>query len=101
MITKYIITDSGAVLFNSMTVHKQVAAGFEKIYAAGFVDIKFNNTGRHEIKCHGHSDSLDIESIPVIDEFIIMDTLTKVSQIQYFGLSVKQMYEDYHKSHSV
>jgi len=100
MLSKYIIVKTGAILFNKLTTHSQVGATFPKVYAAGFCNIEFDSTGRHVVTCTGASESLNIKSIPPLDEFIIRDTLTKVSQIEYLGLDVEQMYDDYHASHS-
>lgn len=94
MLKKYIITDFGAVLFGEKVTHLQVAKGFDKVYSAGFCEIKYSNTGRHEIKCFGNSSSLKIDSIPEKDEFIILDTMAKLSHVQYLGFSIKDYYEE-------
>lgn len=99
MLSKYIIVKTGAILFNKLTTHSQVAATFPKVYAAGFCKIDFDTTGRHTVTCSGFSESLNIKSIPALDTFIISDTLSKVSQVEYLGLDIEQMYEDYEKSH--
>lgn len=86
---KYIIVDSGAILFNENTTHSDVAKGFKKIYSAGFVS---KNLISDEIVCYGHSDSLKIEAHPEIDKIIIADLFSPMSQIKYFGMSVKELY---------
>ena len=91
-IFKYIITDSGAILFNENTVHKQVAKGFKKIYSAGFVSVKIMRR-EVELDVYGRSDSLDIESLPLVDKIIIDDLFVPVSKIKYFNMSVKSFYE--------
>ena len=63
-IFKYIITDSGAILFNENTIHKQVAKGFKKVYSAGFVNVKIMRR-EVEIEAYGESTSLKIKSIPI------------------------------------
>lgn len=88
MIFKYIIVDTGAILFGESTTHKQVAEGFDKVYSAGFAKI----VGK-EIKCYGESDSLKIRSIPTKDEQIIQDLFATMSLIKYFGFSVKEIYK--------
>jgi hypothetical protein len=88
---KYIITDSGAILFNENTVHKQVAQGFEKIYSAGFVRVKVMHR-EIETEVYGESESLGIKSEPLIDKIIIDDLFVPVSKIKYFNMSVKGFY---------
>lgn len=87
IIFKYIITKRGAILFNEVATHIQVAHGFkesgEKIYSAGFVPWwpgmkKFGMP-------YGKSDSLKIESNPEIDFIIIGDLFNPVSRMKYFG----------------
>lgn len=78
-IFKYIITDIGAILFNENTIHKQVAEGLGKVYSAGFVRIKIMRR-EVEIEPYGLSDSLGIESIPIIDKIIIEDLFAPVSK---------------------
>lgn len=99
MLSKYIIVKTGAILFNKLTTHSQVAATFSEVFSAGFCKIDFDKTGRHEIKCTGNSSSLKIGSIPSLDEFVIRDTLAVVSQIEYLGFDVEEMYKEYHKTH--
>ena len=91
-IFKYIITDTGAILFNENTVHKQVAKGFKDVYSAGFVRVKISHR-EVELDVYGKSDSLDIESLPLIDKIIIEDLFSPVSKIKYFNMSVKSFYE--------
>jgi len=92
-IFKYIITDDGAILFNEIATHKQVAFGFKKVYSAGFVRIKIMRR-EIEVEAYGRSDSLEIESIPLIDKIFIEDLFAPVSKIKYFNMSVKGFYED-------
>ncbi len=101
---KYIIVDSGAILFNEQTTHAVVAQGFrdlkQEIYAAGFVCIEFNNNNSKlgspigGIRCHGKSESLKIESQPEIDQIIISDLFRPISQIKYLGMQVKPFYKE-------
>lgn len=88
MIFKYIIVDTGAILFGENTTHKQVAKGFEKVYSAGFAKVV-----GEEVTCYGESASLEIHSIPRKDEQIIKDLFVKMSLIKYFGFSVKELYK--------
>lgn len=97
---KYIIVDSGAILFNEMTTHAQVAEGFIKenkgVYSAGFVKISFIHHTKNitvQAKPYGESVSLKIKSNPTADEMIILDLYAKISQIKYFGLQVKNLYK--------
>ncbi len=92
-IFKYIITDYGAILFNENTTHSQVGTGFEKIYAAGFVHVKMIRRDV-EIDAYGRSESLNIESVPMIDKIIIEDLFVAVSKIKYLNMCVKSFYED-------
>lgn len=87
---KYIIVDTGAILFNENTTHAQVAKGFDKVYAAGFVVIKNYDV---VIKCYGGSESIGIVSIPQKDKVVIKDLLEPVSSIKYFGFSVREHYK--------
>lgn len=89
---KYIIVDSGAILFNESTSHKQVGYGFTKIYSAGFVTFKLRSASITEPKCFGESTSLEIKSQPKKDAQIIKDLFQDVSQIKYFNFSVKDFY---------
>lgn len=93
-IFKYLIVDTGAIIFSEATVHSMVGKGFKKIYSAGFcsvefIDVKISPT----IKCHGHSESLNLDSQPEIDQIIIGDLFAKISKIKYFGMSVKEFYK--------
>lgn len=88
-IFKYIIVDTGAILFGESTTHSQVAEGFDKVYSAGFVKIG----GQEGIWCYGQSTSLGIVSNPPKDSQIIRDLFSKVSVIKYFGFNVKEFYE--------
>ena len=90
---KYIIVDSGAILFSEMATHSIVAQGFEEIYSAGFCSIEFKSN-EVDIKCHGHSESLEIESQPEIDQIIIKDLFNPISQIKYLGMQVKPFYKE-------
>lgn len=89
---KYIIVDSGAILFNEMTTHSIVAQGFKEVYAAGFCQVTFGN--KIDIVCHGNSESLNIESQPIIDQTIIKDLFNPTSLIKYMGMQVKPFYKD-------
>jgi len=94
---KYIIVDTGAILFSEETTHSQVAAGFlmnnQKIYSAGFVEISQQNIiTLPDIRPFGNSSSLNIESNPIHDKLIIGDLFAKVSAIKYYGLNIKQLY---------
>ena len=66
---KYIIIKGGGlelpVVFSPLLKHSDVAKGFV-IAAAGFCDISNN-----EVACWGKSVSLDIESRPVEDAYLI------------------------------
>ncbi len=88
---KYIIVDDGAILFNENTTHSQVAQGFKKVYSAGFVHVKIMRRDV-EIEPYGKSESLKIESLPIIDKIIIEDLFTPVSKIKYFNMEVKGFY---------
>lgn len=90
-IFKYIITDTGAILFNENTTHKQVAEGFEKVYSAGFARIKIMRR-EVEVEAYGESTSLEMQSIPEIDKIIIDDLFAPISKIKYFNMSVKEFY---------
>ena len=98
LLFKYIIVNSGAILFNEMTTHSQVAEGFikekQKIYSAGFVELQFNGgTYVDSIKCFGASSSLNIKSYPKEDEEVILDLFKEVSQIKYFAMQVSELYQ--------
>lgn len=90
---KYIIVDTGAIIFNENTTHSQVAKGLGKVYSAGFVVFKFRSGTITEPICYGKSDSLEIGSKPRLDKTIIKDLFEEISQIKYYGFSVKKHYE--------
>lgn len=90
-IFKYIIVDEGAILFNENTTHSVVAEGFKKVYSAGFVHVRIGQRDV-EIDVHGRSESLNIDSIPLIDKIIIEDLFAPVSQIKYFDMKVSPFY---------
>ena len=90
---KYIITDTGAILFNENTTHSQVAEGFDKVYSAGFVSIEFG-LFKVEVKSYGKSESLKLKSIPEKDEFIIKDLFASASEIKYYAFNVKSLYNE-------
>lgn len=94
MIFKYIIVDSGAILFNENTTHKQVAQGFNHVYSAGFVKIEFKSLmTEDDITPHGNSASLSIDSHPELDKPIILDFLEGSPKIKYFHYSIKNHYK--------
>lgn len=90
VIFKYIIVRTGAILFNENTTHSQVAEGFDEVYSAGFCSVDIG--GKTPIKCYGNSDSLKIDSIPALDQFVISDLFAKISQIKYMGFDVNEFY---------
>jgi len=95
---KYIIVDTGAILFSEETTHSQVAEGFinnnQKVYSAGFVEIEQQNIiTLPEIKPFGESSSLKIKSNPIHDKVVIGDLFAKISAIKYYGLNIKQLYK--------
>lgn len=97
---KYIIVKTGAILFNEGTSHIAVGHGFKEmkwdIFAAGFCVIEFNQMSKSNpisVKCYGESDSLKIPSIPAVDEVIVGDLFNQISQIKYFALDVKELYD--------
>lgn len=90
-IFKYIIVDEGAILFNEITTHKQVAEGFKKVYSAGFARVKIMRR-EVEIEAYGKSDSLEIESQPLIDKIFLDDLFTPVSKMKYLNMQVSPFY---------
>lgn len=106
-IFKYIIVDSGAILFNEQTIHFQVASGFidneQKIYSAGFCEVTFHHTISPTVRAFGESISLNIKSNPILDTPLIEDLFNPISQLKYnggriFGLTIKEYYENFNKS---
>jgi hypothetical protein len=95
MLSKYIITDVGALLFNKNVTHKIAAEGFKKIYSAGFCKITFSTYGLHNVVCYGHSESLVLNAIPEFDQKVITDTLKEASAQDYFGVTVQDIYEEF------
>ena len=98
LLFKYIIVNSGAILFNEMTTHSQVAEGFikqkQKIYSAGFVKLEFNGgTYVDKIECFGTSASLDIKSHPKEDEEVILDLFKEISEFKYFAKQAADLYQ--------
>lgn len=92
LVFKYIITDTGAILFNESTPHAQVAQGFPKVYSAGFCVLNLSKLDP-TIHCYGESTSLKIKAIPKLDEQVVADLFEEVSQIKYFGMMVKNLYK--------
>jgi hypothetical protein len=90
---KYIIVNTGAILFNEYTTHAQVAADFDKVYSAGFVTLSFDKKAGLVINPYGESDSLKLKSVGLFDKLIILDLFSQVSSIKYLGLVVAEVYE--------
>ena len=88
---KYIIVNTGAILFGENTTHSGVADGLGKVYSAGFVKMGINPD--LSIWCFGQSTSLGIVSNPPKDHIIIMDLFSRLSAIKYLGFDVKEFYE--------
>lgn len=90
---KYIIVDSGPIFFGEKTVHSTVAQGFEKIYSAGYVIIKWGCINVNEVKCYGKAVSLDLlPNIPV-DQRIIKDYFDVAGMFQYNLIEIKDLYK--------
>jgi hypothetical protein len=91
---KYIVVDSGVILFNEQIVHSEVAKNFKKVYSAGFVTLIIGESGKIEAKTSGRSESLKIGSIPEKDNWVIDDIFFKtMSQIKYLNFSIKDFYK--------
>jgi len=95
IIYKYIITDTGAVLFNEQATHLMMGSGTLKckrpIYSAGFVAITFDK--KIIVEPYGESESLKIKSVPAIDKIVIEDLFNPISAIKYALMIVKDLYE--------
>ncbi len=99
---KYIITRTGAILFNDNTVHLAVAHGFkqleketekQQVFSAGFVELQFNGGAYiDKIKCFGGSTSMNLQSNPEKDEEVIQDLFEEHSKIKYYGFNVAELY---------
>lgn len=94
---KYIIVDTGAVLIEESNTHSLVGEGYKnrgkKIYSAGFVSIDVLDNGIVNIKCHGHSESLNIDSQPEKDKLVIADLFSQVKRIAFDCEYVKKLYD--------
>lgn len=88
---KFIIVDTGAILFNEKTTHADVAKGFKKVYSAGFCYINML-TGEVGVTDMG-SESLKLEPQPAKDKEIIEDLFTLISKIKYLAFSVENHYK--------
>lgn len=92
MIFKYIITKTGAILFNDKTTHLVVATGFlvlekelkeKQVYSAGFAKIDFvDGVSFPTVMCSGESTSIGIASHPEKDEEVILDLFTTIGAIK-------------------
>jgi hypothetical protein len=82
---KFIVVNTGAVLFNQQTTHSLVAEGFKKegmkVFSAGFCTVK----GDGIVTAFGESDSLKIKSHPEIDKIFIEDLFSTMPKMQYFA----------------
>lgn len=69
----------------------------KQVLSAGFCQIEFKTHPKLgqtvDVKCHGKSESMNLESQPDIDAYIIRDLFSPLSQIKYLGLDVVGMYE--------
>lgn len=97
LIFKYIVINSGAILFNENTIHSIVAKGFMdvgmKIYSAGFVKLEYEGISQKPtVTSYGNSDSLKIESRPELDNIVIADLFEPISKIKYNLLFVNDIY---------
>lgn len=90
-IFKYIIVNSGAIVFPETVTHAQVAQGFDVVYAAGFATLDLIKL---TVVCWGESASLRIKSQPETDCEFVSDVFSPMPYTKYFGLMAAGRYKE-------
>lgn len=74
-----------AIIFNGMVTHSTMVPPEFKVVSGGFMVLGIKKgTSVLLAKCHGRSESLDIDSNPAFDEMIIRRTLTRQHPLMGF-----------------
>lgn len=95
---KYVITNSGAILFNNNTPHLLVAKALI-CYSAGFCKVYMNCQGIYDVQCYGISESMELDSQPEIDKEVIKDFLNPISKVQYNFMIIQELYKNAPKTY--